>query len=299
MKQAYVSLVLPSSGKKWDVQDIIRIDFALNATSRNHEIVIISDFGSYGGEMESIELTGPLSIINTNSISSLNSQRVAALGRTVGDFVIEWNGDISVLTEKMISDLLDPTGYGVELIEFESIFQSKSSRLFYRVVNSLRSSKIPIRKTVARAFSRRALGQMLSASGFEPQIDVLFAELTAQRTARVVYVNFATKQNLKERLGEGVALLVKGSRFGTVVPLVIATLSAVFGFFVVVYAIGLYLIQGESPAGWTSLMIVTGFGQASILALIGLTWTRIDALIKGLSRPNDATVNVIVMPPRN
>ena len=299
MKQAYVSLVLPSSGKKWKVEDVMRIDSALNATSRNHEIVLISNSGSYGGEMQSIGLTGPLSIINTNSISSINSQRVAALGRTVGDFVIEWNGDISVLTEEMISDLLDPTGYGVELIEFESVFQSKSSRLFYRFVNSLRSSRIPIRKTVARAFSRRALGQMLSASGFEPQIDVLFAELPAQRTARVVNVNFATKQNLKERVSEGIALLVKGSRFGTVVPLVFATLSAMFGIFVVVYAIGLYLILGESPAGWTSLMIVTGFGQASILALFGLTWTRIDALIKGLSRPNDATVNVIVLPPRN
>lgn len=296
MKQAYVSLVLPSLGKNWNADDVIRIDSALNVTSRNHEIVLISEFGSYGGEMESVGLTGPLSIINTNSISSINSQRVAALGRTVGDFVIEWNGDISVLTEEMISDLLDPTGYGVELVEFESLFQSRSSRLFYRFVNSLRSSRIPIRKTVSRAFSRRALGQLLSASGFEPQIDVLFAELPAQRTVRVVNVNFAAKQNLKERASEGVALLVKGSRFGTVVPLVFATLSAVFGIFVVVYALGLYLIQGESPAGWTSLMIVTGFGQASILALIGLTWTRIDALIKGLSRPGDATVNVIVLP---
>ena len=298
MKQAYLSLVLPSLGKKWDFEDIVRIDSALDATSRNHEIVLISEFGSYGGELESIRLTGPLSIINTNSISSINSQRVAALGRTVGDFVIEWNGNISVLTEEVISDILDPTSSGVELIEFESVFQSKLSRLFYRFVNSLRSSRIPIRKTVARAFSRRALGQILSASSFELQIDVLFAELPAQRISRVVNIDFATKQKLKERIGEGFTLVVKGSRFGTVVPLVFATLSAAFGFLIVIYALGLYLIQGKSPAGWTSLMIVTGFGQASILALIGLTWTRIDALIKGLSRPRDATVNVIVLPPK-
>ena len=298
MKQAYISLVLPPSKKKWDVEDVIRIDSVLKKTSRNHEIILISEFGVYDGELQSIALAGPLSIINTNSTSTKNSQRVAALGRTVGDFVIEWSGDVSLLTEEMVIDLLDPTGYGVELIEFESTFQSSSSRFFYRFVNSLRSSSIPIRKTVARAFSRRALGQILSATGFEPQIDVLFAELPAQRTTRVVNVNFATKQNMKERVSEGVALVVKGSRFGTVVPLVFATLSALFGVFVVIYALGLYLIQGQSPAGWTSLMIVTGFGQASILALIGMTWTRIDALIKGLSRPSDATVNVLVFPPK-
>jgi hypothetical protein len=259
---------------------------------------LISEFGAYEGELESIALYGPLSIINANSISTKDSQRLAALGRSVGDFVIEWSGDISLLTEEMIFDLLEPTGRGVELIEFESTFQSSSSRLFYRLVNSLRSSRTPIRKTVARTFSRRALGQMLSASGFEPQMDVLCAELPAQRSSKVVNVNFATKQNMKDRVSEGVVLLAKGSRFGTVVPLVFATLSALFGVLVVVYALGLYLIQGESPAGWTSLIIVTGFGQASILALIGMTWTRIDALIKGLSRPSDATVNVVVLPPR-
>lgn len=299
MKQAYISLVLPSSEKKWKIEDVIRLDSALNATSRNHEIILISEFGLLDGALESIALTGPLSVIKINSISTKNSQRVAALGRTVGDFVIEWSGDVSLLTEEMIIDLLDPTGHGVELIEYESKFQSSLSRLFYRFVNSLRSSRIPIRKTVARAFSRRALGQILSASGFEPQIDVLFAELPALRTIRVVNVNFATKQNMRERISEGVALVVKGSRFGTVVPLVFATLSALFGVFVVFYALGLYLIQGQSPPGWTSLMIVTGFGQASILALIGMTWTRIDALIKGLSRPSDATVNVLVFPPKN
>lgn len=299
MKQAYISLVLPSSEKKWKIEDVIRIDSALNKTSRNHEIILISEFGLLDGELESIALTGPLSVININSISTKNSQRVAALGRTVGDFVIEWSGDVSLLTEEMIIDLLDPTGRGVELIEYESTFQSTLSRLFYRFVNSLRSSRIPVRKTVARAFSRRALGQILSASGFEPQIDILFAELPALRIISAVNVNFATKQNMRERISEGIALVAKGSRFGTVVPLVFATLSALFGVFVVFYALALYLIQGQSPAGWTSLMIVTGFGQASILALFGMTWTRIDALIKGLSRPSDATVNVIVFPPKN
>jgi hypothetical protein len=298
LKQAYISLVLPLSKKKWEVEDVIRIDSALKKTSRNHEIILITEFGAYDGGLHSIALTGPLSIISTNSTSTKNSQRVAALGRAVGDFVIEWSGDVSLLTEEMIVDLLDPTGYGVELIEFESTFQSSSSRFFYRFVNSFRSSSIPIRKTVARALSRRAVGQILSASGYEPQIDVLFAELPAQRTTRVVNVDFATKLNMKERVFDGVALVVKGSRFGTVVPLVFATLSALFGVFVVVYAFGLYLIQGKSPAGWTSLMVVTGFGQASILALMGMTWTRIDSLIKGLSRSSDATVNVIVLPPR-
>jgi hypothetical protein len=96
-----------------------------------------------------------------------------------------------------------------------------------------------------------------------------------------------------------VTLLAKGSRFGTVVPLAIATVSALFGIFVSFYALTIYILNGKSPEGWTTLMIVTGLGQASILALIGMTWSRIDSLLKGLSRPRDATAEVVVFPPMN
>jgi len=297
LKQAYISLILPFSAKMEEPENVIRVDSVLQATTSNHEIILISAFDSNRENFKISGLTGPLSIINTNVMSSENSQRVAALGRAAGDFIIEWHGDFNLLTERIILELLEPTSNGFELIEFESSFQSKTSRLFYRLVNSLRSSKIPIRKTVARAFSRRALGQLLSASSFEPQIDLLFAELPIRRITRFVEVNFAAKQNLKDRVTEGVTLLAKGSRFGTVVPLILATISAAFGVLVALYAFALYAVRGESPAGWTSLMIVTGFGQASILALIGMTWARIDSLVRGLSRPNDATANVFVYPP--
>jgi hypothetical protein len=61
----------------------------------------------------------------------------------------------------------------------------------------------------------------------------------------------------------------------------------------------IYLLNGTSPEGWTTLMVVTGLGQASILALIGMTWSRIDSLSKGLTRSHDATAEVVVFPPTN
>ncbi len=299
MKQAYVSVILPFSGKAPSSQEITALDAQLKLTTREHEIIIITIFDSGVENFEIDKLSGPLSIVYTNSISSQNSSRVAAFGRAVGDFIIEWQGNIGDLSEDALSEMLEPTNNGIELVEFESSFQPISSRVFYKFANSLRSSRIPIRKTVGRVFSRRALGQLLLGSSFEPQVNVLCAELPVQRTSKTIKVDFAASQSFRERIAEGMTLLAKGSRFGTVVPLALATISAFFGIFVAFYALTIYLLNGKSPEGWTTLMIVTGLGQASILALIGMTWSRIDSLSKGLTRPRDATAEVVVFPPTN
>jgi hypothetical protein len=295
-----VSVILTFSGKVLPPpQEITALDTALSLTTRQHELILITIFDSGVKNFEIDRLAGPLSIVYTNSISSQNSARVAAFGRAVGDFVIEWQGNIEDLNKDVISEILEPTNAGVELVEFESSFQPISSRVFYKFANSLRSSRIPIRKTIGRVFSRRALGQLLLGSSFEPQINVLCAELPVQRTNKTIHLNFATSQSFRERIAEGMTLLSKGSRFGTVVPLALATISALFGIFVAIYALALYVVNGKSPEGWTTLMIVTGLGQASILALIGMTWSRIDSLSKGLTRPRNATAEVVVFPPTN
>ena len=299
MKQAYVSVILPFSGRVPSSQEIAALDAALKLTTREHELIFITIFDSGVKNFEIDGLSGPLSIVYTNSISSQNSSRVAAFGRAVGDFIIEWQGNIEDLSKEALSEMLEPTNNGIELVEFESSFQPISSRVFYKFANSLRSSRIPIRKAIGRVFSRRALGQLLLGSSFEPQINVLCAELPVQRTNQTIQLNFATSQSFRERIAEGMTLLSKGSRFGTVVPLALATISALFGIFVAIYALALYVVNGKSPEGWTTLMIVTGLGQASILALIGMTWSRIDSLSKGLTRPRDATAEVVVFPPTN
>jgi hypothetical protein len=294
-----VSVILPFSKKFPSDKDIAALDAILNISTREHELILITAFDSGEINFKVDGLTGPLSIIYTNSISTRDSTRIAAFGRAVGDFIVEWQGTIQELTKNTILEMLEPTNNGIELIEFESSFQPSTSRTFYRIANSLRSSKIPVRKSVALVFSRRALGQLLLGASFEPQINVMCAELSVQRTARTISVSFAAKQNFRERVAEAMRLFAKGSRFGTVIPLALATISACFGIIAALYAVIIYILNGKSPEGWTTLMIVTGLGQASILALIGMTWSRIDSISKGLTRPRDATAEVVVFPPTN
>ena len=296
MKEAYVSLIIPFPDSQLTSAKISELDSALNEATRNHEIVIVDNFYSEVANINIEGLSGPITVILTNPNSTENSARVAALGRAAGDFVIEWQGHIEDLTLKLIDDFLDPTNQSTELVEFESQFQGKISQFFYKITNSLRPSQMPVRKTLGRSFSRRALGLLMSRTRFEPQINILFAELAVQRMNKKVPLKFRKEKSFSARIFEGSRILIKGSRFGTVVPLVLSTISGLFGIFVAIYASCLFIFSGKSPEGWTTLMVVIGLGQASILALIGMTWSRIDSISKGMSSPADATSEVIVYP---
>jgi hypothetical protein len=299
MKEAYVSVVLPMKSAMPRQELLHDLDRRLKRMTRNHEIVVVAPFSSQSSEFgKEFQLSGPISFVYTNNNANKNMALIAGLSRAVGDFVIEWKGNIESLNEQELSELLEPTNRGFEIIELEFVENPLSSRVFYKIVNALRSSKIPVRKTIARAYSRRALGLVLNGSNFEPLIDVLFAELALQRIVRKSKLTLSNKESLRERIVEGVTLLAKGSRFGTVVPLILAAFSGLFVVGVSAYAIFLYFTVGKNPEGWTTLMVVTGLGQASILGLLGLTWSKIDSFMRGFSRQTDATAEVVVIAPR-
>ena len=296
MKHAYVSMVLPVPVMP-AIRVIEKIDAALAEQVRSHEIVIVTPYGQSEVLNGAIALRGPVSVVTTHIRSTPDGAIFAGLGRSVGDFVIEWRGPLDEIDGQLINDLLAPSDAGVELVEAIGVERSRSSRLFGRAVNSLRPRQAPLRRTIGRVYSRHAVQAILGSSTFEPQMDVLVAELPVHRAAYSVHYPNPRHATLAQRMTDGFALLSKGTRFGSTIPLTLAVISAFFGIAAAVYAIGLLLLRGQAPEGWTTLMVVMGLGQAAVLAMLGLIWTRIDALIRGLATNPDPTAEVQVFAP--
>lgn len=298
MKQAYLSVVLPilSSAEIPDTSRLRQLDLNLTKLARSHEIVICVPFNLKTASQEVDSINGPITFLYTNPLVKKDELIVCGLGRAVGDLVIEWHESIELLTEEILTKFIDPTDFGFELVEAVPIQTSRLSSYFYRFANVLRPSYSPIRKIVGRSYSRKVLSQLLARITFEPQLNVLFAEIPISRDKFLLRLKPTNYLSILERIREGISLLVKGTKFGSVIPLVMAGISASFAVSAGVYALVVYLVRGKTPAGWTTLMIVTGFGQAAILALLGLVWSRIDYLTRGLSRKTDNTAEVIVHP---
>ena len=296
MKQAYVSLVLVNQPSKMDWLQIERIDALLSVEARKHEIILVTKDSVIDSTFSSIELRGPFTVVTVHSTATANDSIIAGLGRSVGDFVIEWTLDATQIESETISSLLLPSDAGFELIECIPKKLSLSTLYFYKLVNQLRASNKSVIPSVARVYSRRALNWLLEANRYESHIMVLAAEIPFQKDVYQLRIDRVNRGSLKKRILEGFTLLSKGSRFGTVVPLVLAGVSSLFAISVAIYALTDFLISGDAAEGWTSIAVVMGFGQGAVLALIGLVWSRLDSLAKGLSKRNDATINADVYP---
>ncbi len=296
MKQAYVSIVLNLKNKIVSLSELSRIDYLLSLETRRHEIILVHSEDSTHHDFRSLSLLGPLTSVRTQENISRNDALLAGLGRSVGDFVIEWSLETPELNEMILHNLLTQTDSGAEVIE--GLFQKTMwvSRCFYWVANKLRPANAPLRKSAVRLFSRRALNWILEANHFESEYPILVAELPFQRRLQVLAINPNYDQGFLMKVRESLGVLIKGSRFGTVVPLVLAGASSLFALAVAVYAMLVFVFSGTAADGWTSIAVVTGLGQGAILALIGMVWARLDNLSRGLSRRIDSTVYVEVFP---
>lgn len=299
MKHAYISLVLPVTTMP-EARTIEALDAALAAESRAHEIVIVAPHGapvSLTGLGSELRIQGPVSVVATHLRSTPDGSVVAGLARAVGDFIIEWRGPLESVDSQLVGELLEPTDAGIELVEIVGRERSRASRAFNRLVNALRPRTTPLRKTIGRVYSRYAVQTVLGAVAFEPQLDVLAAELPVRRSVHASTLMSPPHAPFSQRLNAGFTLLAKGTRFGSVVPLMLAVVSALTAVGAAVYALAFLVVRGRTPEGWTTLMVLIGLGQAAILTMLGLTWTRIDALTKGLARNPDVTAMVHVAAP--
>lgn len=296
MKHGYVSLVLSLPAPP-SMAVLAQLDSALTAQARSHEIVVVTPYGE-PASYDQLATVGPVTTVMTHMRASQDGLLVAGLARAVGDFVIDWRGSPESIDEPLLRELLAPTDTGTELVEVVGTETSLASRRFQAMVNHLRPSGAPLRKTIGRVFSRRALQEVLGATAFEPQLDVLTAELPVHRTVIRVSQPNPHRDSWGQRFSDGLTLLSKGTRFGSAVPITLAMVSALFGTGAAVYALGILLFRGQTPEGWTTLMVVIGLGQAAVLTMLGLAWARLDALTRGLSRNSDATAEVHVLPPK-
>lgn len=296
MKQAYVSLVLLSQAEEPTKGQIEKVDKLLAGEVRRHEIIFVTKSQINETRFKHLKTSGPFTLITVQSNSTTNDLIVAGLGRSVGDFVLEWSLSLSGLEAETISSLLLPSDHGDELIEAVPLKNSFITRFFYKLVNQLRSSNQGVRASVARVYSRRALNWLLDANRYESNIMVLAAELPFQKSVSTLQIEREDGRSICERILEGFNLLIKGSRFGTVVPLLLSGVSSLLAFGIAIYAITVFLLFGDAVEGWTSLAVLIGLGQGAILALIGMVWSRFDSLTKGLTKRNDATIKIEVFP---
>lgn len=296
MKQAYVSLVtyvseLPTG------KEIRRLQRELEEVASEHEVVVVVPDGSSAEGMRIEATPEAYTVVQTSRVSGRRERLYPGLGRAVGDFVIEWQGPLDVLTREVLNDILEPTDGDKELVEIEGGGQSRSSEGFYKLANLLRPSGFPIRKTVGRVFSRRALSALLIGPCPDYELTTRIANLPLPRVTLSIGSIPYERMSGRERIAEGLRVLLYATRLASVLPLALALVFATFALGAALYALTIFVVRGETPEGWTTLMVLVGLGQAVALVMLGLIWLRLDIIRQRNEGADESTSQIVVVPP--
>ena len=301
MKQSYLSLVLHWSSAL-EAETLRQIDRILSRVAEAHEIVIVAGvddiaqipLASLSGELG---LASPVSVVVPRANATHDAAMLAGVSRAVGDFVIEWDSSPTAIKPSLLEDLLEATDSGAEIVELVPPSAPRQTTIFYRLANVMRPKSLPLRQSVARLLSRRAIDMMLRSNTVDPLRPLLIADSALPRVAIERHLKLGSTRSYRNKLADAIRLLIRGTRFGTYAPLVLALASALVAVAAAVYAIVIFFASGKTPEGWTTLMVFCGFGFAAVMLFLGMLWIRVDHLFRIQTRSPDETAQVIVLPP--
>ncbi len=292
MKETYLSVVLTRPDVT--VENVRYLDETFSKIVRLHEIILVQT-GSFSLDLSQEEFHGAVTILRLNGLPSESRMRRSGLGRAAGDFIFEWRGNAEVFSADIATDYFGEIADQIELYEIQGKV-SNLEKFNLNILNLLRDPLLPIRKSIGTFYSRNMLNQIMTKSASESEIDLIIADVPVwqrgHRTINADYSNFRNRSHFLE-------LLIRGTTFGAAIPFSLAGGSAAIAVGAIFYALITFLIFGKTPQGWTTLMIVIGLGQSSILILLGFIWSKLNSIHNSLSGSGDSTSGWVVHPPKS
>lgn len=289
MKQAYISIVVHSRDIT-DHQAITNLSRVLTETSKLSEVIIVSHYGTDHKKLCLHNENIPITVVYTKAHASADEMYLAGLARAAGDYVVLWTESIERFTLDISKKLLAPASNSFEITQISSKL-SASSYAFLSLLNTTRRNKKNINPAVAYCFSRHALNILIRETRFESDIDIAVANIPFEIFCYDREIDTSAR---KMSFMRKVTLILKGTNIGLRAPMILSILSGFISFLIVIYALGVYLLNGKSPEGWTTLMIAVGVSQSSVLAVLTFILGKVAGIESAINRSNDVTSNVDV-----
>lgn len=294
MKNAYLS-VLIYSRKNFDSSEIQSLGKLIQSKFRKIEIIYVSE-NPIQFDSKVAVFDFPLTSLVVYKNSSRHRAIVAGLGRSVGDFILFWDLDLNQLSVDMLANFVLASDQGAEFVSLK-VGKSKTSKLVYRILNFVGITSNPYSRFFGGLLSRRLVSQVLSASIGGAELDLILANTNLNRIEINSTGIVPPKERLMERIRRVGSFLTKGTKFGTLLPLLLALFSSFIAIAAAVYSVFIYVLEGKTPEGWTTLMVLVGFGQSCILLMLALLWNQlIEMQSNRLS--SDVTEEVQIFGPR-
>ncbi|WP_235937516.1 glycosyltransferase family 2 protein [Marinobacter caseinilyticus] len=277
-----ISIVVPLFNERSVLPDCLaRLAQALATLDLSHELVFVDD-GSEDGSPEYLidqMRTHPTArLIRLSRNFGKEAALTAGLEHARGEAVIVMDADLQDPPE-LIPEMVKKWQSGVDVVlmkrrsrQGETWVKRTSAHLFYRLLNRVSQSDIPVDTGDFRLMSRRAIQALLQLTERNRYMKGLFAWIgmptVVMEYDRAPRAAGSTKWDylgLIQLALEGItSFSISPLRWATMIGLVAASLGTLFGLWIVAKS----LFFGDAPTGYPSLVaIITFLGGIQLLGI--------------------------------
>jgi len=297
-ERPYLSVVLPCYNEGQVIRETHRrVTDACRGVGKDYEIIVVNDGSSdcTGRELRRLTEADPrLVIVNLSRNHGHQLALSAGLLFARGERILIMDADLQDPPE-LLPDMLRKMDEGVDVVYAQrrsrpgdSLAKRLVCALFYRLLDKLADTRIPLATGDFRLISRRVCDLIVAMPERHRFIRGMVSWVGYRQEAILYDRDARFAGETKYPLRKLVALAVDGIISSSLKPLAYATLigslTAFVGLLLMLYALGSWLFVGQTPHGWTSLLITVvllGGLQLLMLGLIGEYIGRIHEQTRG------------------
>jgi polyisoprenyl-phosphate glycosyltransferase len=295
-----ISIVVPCYNESESIREFHHVISGVLEGKYNYEIILVND----GSKDQTLSIIRELSRTD-NHVKYISFSRnfghqnavKAGLDHASGDAVISLDADLQH-PPRMIPQLIEKWQEGYEVVytireEHESIgwLKKNTSKLFYRISNSLSETKIEPGAADFRLLDRK----VVDALKLMPENSLFLRGIIAW----VGFNQFAIKYKADERFaGESKYTLKKMLNFASTgitsfstkplrISIYLGTFFAILAFAFAIYALFIFFFTNRAIQGWASIVIGIMFFSGINLLMLGIIGEYLGKLfIENKRRPN-------------
>lgn len=295
-----ISIVIPSFNEAGNITELVqRLTMVLNALPYNYDVIFIDD----GSSDDTLEILKSLNTINNNlyylelsrNFGHQNALK-AGYDYAEGDCIISMDGDLQHPPE-LIPQFLEKWEDGFDVVystrEYQddaTFFKTKTSDIFYNMINSLSDTKLEKGTADFRLIDRKVANVLVQLNENGLFMRGLIKWLGFKQYAINYQADPRFSGKSKYTFKRMIRFAVEGITAFSVRPLNIAIgIGAFFSFMSLLYIpyIAWTLIYGHEVRGWASVLAsVVFFGgmQLMVMGIIGLYLGKM--FMQSKNRPN-------------
>lgn len=207
------------------------------------------------------------------------SSILAGIEFAVGDFVLEIE-NVKVFDSNLFSELINKCLGGYDVVAVVPTKSDLISLLFYKIFFLLSSQEIMLNSEPLRIISRRALNFALKSNEKNKYRKILYKK-TGFPHAEIISskVNSVSTKKISEKLSLAFNIVISFTRFGSIIPLFLASFFGLISLIIGIYAIYAYLTFKHIMEGWTTTMLFLSFGFFGLFVMLSILIRYLDLIL--------------------